>query len=55
MIQESEVLLQPGHKWNNAVFYNHTGWGAGGGREGGGRAGAAARRALRPAPPPAPP
>lgn len=25
MIQESEVLLAPGHKWNNAVFYNHTG------------------------------
>ena len=25
MIQESEVLLQPGHKWNNDVFYNHTG------------------------------
>jgi len=25
MIQESEVLLQPGHKWNNYVFFNHTG------------------------------
>ena len=25
MCSESEVLLQPGHKWNNIVFYNHTG------------------------------
>lgn len=25
MCTESEVLLQPGHKWNNIVFYNHTG------------------------------
>lgn len=25
MAKESEVLLQPGHKWNNIVFYNHTG------------------------------
>lgn len=25
MAKHSEVLLQPGHKWNNAVFYNHTG------------------------------
>ena len=25
MAKESEVLLQPGHKWNNMVFYNHTG------------------------------
>ena len=24
MIQESEVLLQPGHKWNNYVFFNHS-------------------------------
>ncbi len=23
--QESEVLLQPGHKWNNILFHNHTG------------------------------
>lgn len=33
MARHSEVLLQPGHKWNNAAFYNHTGasWvGAGG-------------------------
>ena len=30
MIQESEVLLAPGHKWNNAVFYNHTGVSSGG-------------------------
>lgn len=29
MAKESEVLLQPGHKWNNMVFYNHTGAGAG--------------------------
>lgn len=29
MARHSEVLLQPGHKWNNAAFYNHTGgcWG----------------------------
>ena len=25
MAQHSEVLLQPGHKWNNAAFHNHTG------------------------------
>lgn len=25
MAKESGVLLQPGHKWNNMVFYNHTG------------------------------
>lgn len=25
MAKESEVLLQPGHKWNNIVFFNHTG------------------------------
>lgn len=25
MAKESEVLLQPGHKWNNMVFHNHTG------------------------------
>ena len=25
MAKESEVLLQPGHKWNNIVFHNHTG------------------------------
>lgn len=25
MAQNSEVLLQPGHKWNNIVFHNHTG------------------------------
>ena len=25
MAKHSEVLLQPGHKWNNAVFHNHTG------------------------------
>ena len=25
MAKASEVLLQPGHKWNNIVFYNHTG------------------------------
>ncbi len=25
MCSESEVLLQPGHKWNNIVFHNHTG------------------------------
>ena len=25
MCSDSEVLLQPGHKWNNIVFYNHTG------------------------------
>ena len=25
MCTESEVLLQPGHKWNNIVFHNHTG------------------------------
>ncbi|KAI7842582.1 hypothetical protein COHA_003686 [Chlorella ohadii] len=25
MARHSEVMLQPGHKWNNAVFYNHTG------------------------------
>jgi len=25
MAKESEVLLQPGHKWNNLVFFNHTG------------------------------
>lgn len=25
MAMHSEVLLQPGHKWNNAVFHNHTG------------------------------
>lgn len=25
MAKESEVLLQPGHKWNNLIFHNHTG------------------------------
>lgn len=25
MAKDSEVLLQPGHKWNNIVFHNHTG------------------------------
>ncbi|KAL0047425.1 hypothetical protein WJX82_003052 [Trebouxia sp. C0006] len=25
MAKESEVLLQPGHKWNNIIFHNHTG------------------------------
>ncbi len=25
MAKSSEVLLQPGHKWNNIVFHNHTG------------------------------
>jgi hypothetical protein len=25
MARHSEVMLQPGHKWNNAAFYNHTG------------------------------
>ena len=25
MAKDSEVLLQPGHKWNNLVFHNHTG------------------------------
>ncbi|KAI3437945.1 hypothetical protein D9Q98_000389 [Chlorella vulgaris] len=25
MAKHSEVLLQPGHKWNNAAFHNHTG------------------------------
>lgn len=25
MATSSEVLLQPGHKWNNEVFHNHTG------------------------------
>ena len=25
MCTESEVLLQPGHKWNNILFHNHTG------------------------------
>ena len=29
MARHSEVLLQPGHKWNNAAFYNHTGAWAG--------------------------
>ena len=33
MAQHSEVLLQPGHKWNNAAFHNHTG-GCAGCREG---------------------
>ena len=25
MARQSEVLLQAGHKWNNALFHNHTG------------------------------
>ena len=25
MALQSEVLLQAGHKWNNALFHNHTG------------------------------
>lgn len=25
MAHHSEVLLQQGHKWNNDIFYNHTG------------------------------
>eukprot|EP00887_Chlorella_sp_A99_P007749 scaffold20.g7749.t1 len=25
MARHSEVLLTPGHKWNNAIFHNHTG------------------------------
>lgn len=25
MARNSEVLLSPGHKWNNAAFFNHTG------------------------------
>lgn len=25
MAKASEVMLQPGHKWNNLVFHNHTG------------------------------
>ena len=25
MAKHSEVLLTPGHKWNNAIFHNHTG------------------------------
>ncbi|KAK9815952.1 hypothetical protein WJX72_012497 [[Myrmecia] bisecta] len=25
MAKDSEVLLQPGHKWNNIIFHNHTG------------------------------
>lgn len=32
MAKHSEVLLQPGHKWNNAAFHNHTGAGARGSR-----------------------
>lgn len=28
MAKHSEVLLQPGHKWNNAAFHNHTGAGS---------------------------
>ena len=30
MAKHSEVLLQPGHKWNNAAFHNHTGGWVGG-------------------------
>ena len=26
MAQRSEVMLQPGHKWNNEVYLNHTGY-----------------------------